>query len=239
MDRLIAAPSLVLALACGPATGDMTSAESSTSEPSSSGSSSFAETTSTAESPTTAVDASTGPASPTSGAAEGTTDITTTSTTDITTTAPGSTDTTTDSESTGTSSLLVTRAWWVNGDLLQIRVLQQHDGPGLCRGVILEALTDGGTDSPKYAPVEQPVDWGVRYVFVHANVDDCFDPYFWYENDPAHADSATGTVVFHDLDDVGKPATLDLEVTGVYTPLQPWTPPEDLLLAPGVPVEVG
>lgn len=153
--------------------------------------------------------------------------------------ATTSTETTGDTETTGTPAEPLTRAWWVDGNTLQLRILQQDSSAGLCRGLILEALASGGVDTPAYEPVDQPAEWAVRYVFVHDAPDDCFDPYTWYENEPASAAAATGTITLHDADADGQPETLDLEVTGTYVPSAPWTPAEDLLAAAGVVVEIG
>lgn len=167
-------------------------------------------------------------------------------TTDGETTTSGTTTTTTtgdDSTSTGTTGTPippVTRAWWVDGNTLQIRVIQEDAEAGLCRGVMLEALINGGSEMAKYEPVAQPDGWGVRHVFVHAMPDDCLDPYSWWDGTGAvYADSASGTVTFHDVDDLGRPASLDVDMTHVYLPGEPWVPAEDLLLAAGVPVETG
>ncbi|MBZ5713700.1 hypothetical protein [Nannocystis pusilla] len=159
-------------------------------------------------------------------------------TTDGETTTTGADDTSTGS--TGTAMPPVTRAWWVESLPRQIRVIQEDGEAGLCRGIILESLIDGGgIDSPKYEPVEQPAEWGVRHVFVLDDPEMCFDPYFWWDHDPEYAESATGTLTFHEVDDIGKPASLDVEVTGVYAAGEPWVPDEDVLLAAGVDVEVG
>ncbi|MCY1055752.1 hypothetical protein [Nannocystis sp. SCPEA4] len=159
------------------------------------------------------------------------------------TTTSGTTSDTTDGTSTGSTGTAmppVTRAWWVETLPTQIRVIQEDSEAGLCRGIILESLIEGnGIDSPKYEPVEQPAEWGVRYVFVLDDPELCFDPYLWWDHDPAYAESATGTLTFHGVDDTGKPASLDVEVTGVYVAGEPWVPDEDLLLAVGVDVEVG
>lgn len=161
---------------------------------------------------------------------------TTTGTTTTTTTGDDSTSTGT----TGTPIPPVTRAWWVDGNTLQIRVIQEDAEAGLCRGVMLEALINGGSEMAKYEPVAQPDGWGVRHVFVHAMPDDCLDPYSWWDGTGAvYADSASGTVTFHDVDDLGRPASLDVDMTHVYLPGEPWVPAEDLLLAAGVPVETG
>jgi len=134
----------------------------------------------------------------------------------------------------------VTRAWWVDGSTLQIRVIQEDVEAGLCRGVMLEALINGGSEMAKYEPVEQPDGWGIRYVFVHAMPENCLDPYdWWFETGAVYADSASGTVTFHDVDDVGRPASLDVEITSMYLPGEPWVPAEELLLAVDVPVESG
>lgn len=245
-----------LLLACGGATGGSTENASETSAASTDATAATSEAASTdgATGPgqTSTSDASTAPSTDTTTTTSTTTEPTsgeTPLTTDATTTGGDSTittgDTTTTTEATGTTGTTgapaqpVTRAWWVDGNTLQIRVIQQDDDAGLCRGFFLEALVNGGTDLAQYEPVEQPDDWGVRVVFVHQDLDDCFDPYLFYRKDIAYADSATGTATFHDVDQNGRPATLDLEVTGIYTPAAPWVPAEDLFAAAGVAVENG
>lgn len=235
-----------LLLACGAATGDTTESASETSAASTdaTAATSTDETTGAGQSSTS--DASTGTstdttttgttAEPTSGEAPLTTDATTTGG-DSTITTSSSSETTTGT--TGAPAQPLTQAWWVDGNNLQIRVIQRDDDAGLCRGFILEALAGGGFDDPKYEPVEQPDEWGVRVVFVHQDLGDCFDPYLFFRKDPAYADSAAGTVTFHDVDQDGRPASVDLEITGLYTPAAPWIPTEDLFTAAGVAVETG
>ena len=249
----VAAIALIFPLACSPtgpaeSTGDATSTggDSSTGAAPTTGDAS----TSTGDEPpastgTTGTTGTTG--DPTTGAAT-TLDATTG---DPTTTAAstsssgsetgGASETTDASETTGASETTaglepVTRAWWVDGNELQIRVIQEDAATGLCRGVFL-GLADVVPDT--YAAVDTPRAWAVRYVFVHDGPGACLDPYMWYENEPAHADAAVGTVVFHDLGVDGKPATLDLDVTATHGPGEPWTPPTDTLVASSVPVEVG
>lgn len=237
-----------LLLACGDATGASTenasetsAATAATSEAASTDETTGAGQTSTSDAPTGASTDTTTTTSttaePTSGETPLTTDATTTTGGDATITTSSTSDTTTGT--TGAPAQPITQAWWVDGNNLQIRVIQQDDDAGLCRGFILEALADGGFDDPKYEPVEQPDEWGVRVVFVHQDLDDCFDPYLFFRKDPAYADSATGTVTFHDVDQDGRPASVDLEITGIYTPAAPWVPNEDLLTAVGVAVETG
>ncbi|MDC0670466.1 hypothetical protein [Nannocystis radixulma] len=194
------------------------------------GSTSATGETASGETPTSEVEPTTNEPPVTTGG-----ETTTTGTTSDTT---GADDTSTGS--TGMAMPPVTRAWWVETLPTQIRVIQEDSEAGLCRGIILESLIEGnGIDSPKYEPVEQPAEWGVRYVFVLDDPELCFDPYFWWDNDPAYAESATGTLTFHEVADTGKPASLDVELTGVYVAGEPWVPGEDLLLAVGVDVEVG
>ncbi|MCY0987178.1 hypothetical protein OV203_08585 [Nannocystis sp. ILAH1] len=239
-----------LLLACGDPTGASTENASETSAASTDATAATSEAASTDE--TTGA----GQSSTSDAATDANTDITTTTsttteptsgetplTTDATTTGGDSTITTTSSDTTtgttGAPTQPLTQAWWVDGNNLQIRVIQRDDDAGLCRGFILEALANGGFDDPNYGPVEQPDEWGVRVVFVHQDLDDCFDPYLFFRKDPAYADSAAGTVTFHDVDQDGRPASVDLEITGLYTPAAPWVPDEDLFAAAGVAVETG
>ncbi|MCY1072062.1 hypothetical protein OV090_45375 [Nannocystis sp. RBIL2] len=240
-----------LLLACGDPTGASTENASETSAASTdataatSEAASTDETTSAGQSSTSdaATDANTDTTTSTSTTAEPTSGETPLTTDDATTTGGDSTITTTSSDTTtgttGAPTQPLTQAWWVDGNNLQIRVIQRDDDAGLCRGFILEALANGGFDDPKYEPVEQPDEWGVRVVFVHQDLDDCFDPYLFFRKDPAYADSAAGTVTFHDVDQDGRPASVDLEITGLYTPAAPWVPDEDLFAAAGVAVETG
>lgn len=183
------------------------------------------EPTTTGEPPTTdatsdasTMEATSGPASATTG-----------SETTAGTTSAGADETTAAVEP-------VTRAWWVDGNELQIRVIQEDPVAGLCRGLLL-GLEQFVSD--KYDTVAAPPMWGVQVIFVHAGPGACLDPYQWYENGPAFPGEAEGTVVFHDLDDKGKPATLDIEVTATYAPGEPWTPTSDMLVGTAVTVEVG
>lgn len=236
-----------LLLACGGFTGTTTENASETSAASTDATAATSEAAST-DGQTSTGDASTGTstdtttttsttAEPTSGETPLTTDATTTGgDSTITTTDTGDTTTT---GTTGAPAEPDTQAWWVDGNSLQIRVIQRDDDVGLCRGFILEALANGGLDDPKYEPVEQPDEWGVRVVFVHQDLGDCFDPYQFFRKDPAYADSAAGTVTFHDVDQDGRPASVDLVITGVYTPSAPWIPAEDLFKATAVAVETG
>lgn len=166
-------------------------------------------------------------------------------TTDPAATEPGTTgepDTTTTAESTTTDTEApgepITKAWYVQSLPPQIRVQQTDPVNGLCRGLLLDLLARGGTDTEKYIAVEQPEDWGVRYVFVHDKIDKCLDPYDWYLNDPAHAKSASGSIIFYDIVD-GHPSSIDLDVKGIYNPLEPWIPEQDDLTALAVPVDIG
>ncbi|MFY0535906.1 hypothetical protein [Nannocystis pusilla] len=234
-----------LLLACGGPTGASTENASETSAASTDATAATSEAASTDETTgagqTSTSDATTGTSTDTTTSTSTTAEPTsgeTPLTTDATTTDGDSTITTT-GDTTGAPTQPVTQAWWVDGNSLQIRVIQQDDDAGLCRGFILEALANGGFDDPKYEPVEQPDEWGVRVVFVHQDLGDCFDPYLFFRKDPAYADSATGTVTFHDVDQDGRPASVDLEITGLYTPAAPWVPDEDLFAAAGVTVETG
>jgi hypothetical protein len=167
---------------------------------------------------------------------------TTTTGGETTTTATTASETGDDGTSTGTTGAPVspvTRAWWVDGVSLQIRVFQQDDEAGLCRGIILESLMTGAVDGPGLEPIEQPAEWAVRDVFVHDAVDDCFDPYDWWMNEPAYAGSAVGVVTFAGGGIDVKPTSLDVDVTGSFEPSAPWIPAEDLLVAADVAVEVG
>ncbi|MCY1009991.1 hypothetical protein OV079_31400 [Nannocystis pusilla] len=224
-----------LLLACGGVTGTTTENASETSAASTDATAATSEAAGT-DGQTSTGDASTGTstdtttttsttAEPTSGDTPLTTDAPTTGGDSTITTTTGDTTTT---GTTGAPAEPDTQAWWVDGNSLQIRVIQRDDDAGLCRGFILEALANGGLDDPKYEPVEQPDEWGVRVVFVHQDLGDCFDPYQFFRKDPAYADSAAGTVTFHDVDQDGRPASVDLEITGVYAPSAPWIPAEDL-----------
>jgi hypothetical protein len=238
---------LALALACGdaPATTADTEGGASTGGATATGgmsSTSGATSTGEAESTSSGTTSSETPTSevepdPGTGLPPITTDSETTTTTSTTSTTGD------DSTSTGTTGMSippVTRAWWVDGGTLQIRVIQEDAEAGLCRGVMLEALINGGSEMAKYEPVEQPDGWGIRYVFVHAMPENCLDPYdWWFETGAVYADSASGTATFHDVDDVGRPASLDVEITSIYAPGEPWVPAEELLLAVDVPVERG
>ncbi|MFZ6182174.1 hypothetical protein [Nannocystis pusilla] len=234
-----------LLLACGGVTGTSTENASETSAASTDATAATSEAAGT-DGQTSTGDASTGTstdatttsttAEPTSGDTPLTTDATTTGGDSTITTTTGDTTTT---GTTGAPAEPDTQAWWVDGNSLQIRVIQRDDDAGLCRGFILEALANGGLDDPKYEPVEQPDEWGVRVVFVHQDLGDCFDPYQFFRKDPAYADSAAGTVTFHDVDQDGRPASVDLEITGIYTPSAPWIPAEDLFKATAVAVETG
>ncbi|PCC71971.1 hypothetical protein SAMN02745121_08046 [Nannocystis exedens] len=252
--RRIVDPALctfALVLACGDATGtatettgastDGTTGTTGTTEAATTDGATGAGESSTSDAPT---GASAGGTTTTSGAEPGTTTgeppVTTggTTTTDATTTTTG--DASTTIGTTGAPAQPVTRAWWVESLLtLQIRVIQRDVEAGLCRGFILESLANGGLDTPQYEPVEQPAEWGARYVFVHQDLDDCLDPYQYFEKDIVYAASATGTVTFHDVDPFGRPASVDLEITGSYMPAAPWVPAEDLLAATAVAVENG
>ncbi len=132
----------------------------------------------------------------------------------------------------------VTKAWWVDGaESIQLRIIQADPEAGICRGVWLTVLDLGPNG---FDPVELQDPWHVRHVWMHQNLEDCHDPYLWFENDLSNAVDATGTVVFHDLDDQGKPATIDIDLTGTaYMPVQPWAPAEDTMTATAVPVVVG
>ncbi|WAS97370.1 hypothetical protein [Nannocystis punicea] len=247
MRRLVRPVLLAFALApaCGDASGastetggdtspDLTTSTGETSSPGGATSTSSGETTSSGSAsgtPTTSVE-------PTSSTGE----TTTTTGGESTTGAATTSETSDDGTSTGTTGAPVspvTRAWWVDGVSLQLRVIQQDDEAGLCRGLILESLMTGAVDGPGLEPIEQPAEWAVRYVFVHDTVDACFDPYDWWMNEPAYAESGVGVVTFSGVDIQGKPMSLDIDVTGSFEPGAPWIPEEDPLVAADVAVEVG
>lgn len=234
-SRLGVAP-VALALACSPGapgdlTGTSTGGDASTGPAPTSGVAST-DTGSTTDAGPITGDASTTPDDTTTG---DTTDETTgaDATTGAATTTTGETGST--SETTGALAP-ITKAWWIDGVDLQIRVIQEDSEAGLCRGVILERE---GVVLDEFTKVATPPTWGVRDIFVHAGPGACLDPYDWWQNQPAFAADATGTAVFHDVDGEGKPASLDLDIAATYLPGEPWTPSDDALTVSAVPVDVG
>jgi hypothetical protein len=174
----------------------------------------------------------------TTGEAGSTTTGDVSSTSGAATSSTGDTGSTTAGDETAAPVELVTKAWWVDGaESLQIRIIQADPGAGICRGVWLTVLDFGPNG---FDPVEAPEPWDVRHVWVHQDLEDCYNPYQWFEKDPSWAPNATGTVIFYDVDDQGKPAKIDIDITGTaYKPAQPWVPAEDTLTATAVPVVVG
>lgn len=234
-----------LALACGPGEPGTITGDASTANATTGGATTVDPTTvdPTTTDPTTADPVTTGAVlttgSDTSTTGEPTsTGAVSTTTGDGTTTSTSTTGDTTTLAETTAGEPLTTKAWFVDGDKVQVRIFQADPATDLCTVVLLDLLNGPGSDNNKYAAVARPEGWGISGVGVYQDIDLCFDPYLWYRNPVAYADSAAGEIVFHDVDNA-KPATLDIDITGVYAGDDPWVPAEVPTVADAVPVEVG